>query len=175
MRNLRAHGLSIVVPCYIELRDWYHRYFSARAYRRAGAGIVESRGEKMGAGQAMARLMAWHASLGDGDIEWIQETGLALMQAQDAQPPDYGKVPGREDPLTIPRRTESVFRPEVLRGNPGPKPPSGGPGGAGAGAGVDPAGTPAIQLVALQDRRPRDQPAGGDLIPPGDHAPVARG
>ena len=104
MRDLRDDGVNVPVPMYVELRDYLNRYFAARGHQRAKAGVVESRGEKMGCGNALARLVAWYAHLNDADIEAIQGVGGAILEDQAQLPADYGKVPGRQDFMAIRRR-----------------------------------------------------------------------
>jgi hypothetical protein len=109
-RDIYKDGVQIVAPLYIELRNWLNHYFSRRAYQREAQGLRVLPGEKKGASHGMARLLCWYASLCDEDIELIQEQGGILKDDLDTHPPDYGKRLGRDDPLTIPRRTTSVFR-----------------------------------------------------------------
>jgi hypothetical protein len=108
-RDLRKDGLQIAIPVYIEVRNWLNQYFSTRAYDLESRGIAISPGEKKGAGNALARMVAFMASLIDEDLEWIQSEGATLVADLDRHPPSYGKTAGRIDPMTIPRRTASVF------------------------------------------------------------------
>lgn len=116
-RDVRRDGLTLVVPCFVEVRRWWNHYFAGVAYRREAAGERIERGDKLGAGNAMSSILCWLATLSDADLERIEREGRAILDDLSRLPADYGRVPGRADPVTIPRRAESVLRPPS---DPGP-------------------------------------------------------
>lgn len=146
MRDVRRDGLSINVPVYFEIRRWLNDYFAARARRAEQSGHEVARGDKLGAGNAMADVVCWLASLCDADIERICREGGAIRAEQDRMDPEYGKAPGVIEPMMIRRRTGSVFAPE----------PSGVPVGPGdAGRGGRPA-KPGVRLLGSYRRARKD-------------------
>lgn len=108
-RRLEEEGVRLVVACFAEVRDWWNRYCTARAYQRERAGEDVGGGEKKGAGASLARAICWLSSLNDADLERIDREGGELLAGLSRLAADHGRVPGRADPMTIPRRAESVF------------------------------------------------------------------
>lgn len=158
-RRLEDDGVRLVIPCYIELRDWWNAYAAARAYQRERAGEAVNGGEKKGAGASLARAICWLSTLNDADLERIDREGGDLLAELSRLAADYGKVPGRADPATIPRRTASVFAPVPTAT------PTSGPGG---GAVV------VLKPVGLHHHRAADELQGQDVAAEGDGEPGGR-
>jgi hypothetical protein len=156
-RRLDDVGVRLVVNCFPEVRDWWNRYCAARAYQRERAGEAVGGGEKKGAGAALARLICWATTLCDEDLERIDREGAGILDGLSRLPADHGRVPGRADPMTIPRRAASVF---------------GGPGHAATSVPDDPAGPVVLKPVGLHRNRMEDQPLGQDVAAEGDDIPA---
>ena len=147
-RRLEGEGVRLVVACYPELRDWWNRYCTARAYQRERAGEDVGGGEKKGAGPSLARLICWLSTLCDEDLDRIDREGGVLLAGLSRLPPDYGRTPGRADPMAIPRRAATVLVVE------------------------DPAGPVPLKRVGLNRHGMDDQPLGQDVAPEGDDVPA---
>jgi hypothetical protein len=151
-RRLEDEGVRLVIACYPEVRDWWNRYCAARAYQRERAGEAVSGAEKKGAGASLARLICWASTLCDADLERIDREGAVILAGLSRMPPDYGKAPGRSDPMTIPRRPGTALGP----------PPS---------DGIDPAAV-VLKPIGLNRHRVQDQPLGEDVVAELDDIPA---
>ena len=72
-------------------------------------------GEDVGGGEgrrpwpSLARLICWLSTLCDEDLDRIDREGGVLLAGLSRLPPDYGRTPGRADPMAIPRRAATVL------------------------------------------------------------------
>ena len=147
-RRLEDEGVRLIVACYPEVRDWWNNYARARAYQRERAGEAVGGAEKKGAGASLSRLICWASTLCDADLDRIDREGGALLARLAKLPPDHGRVPGRADPMTIPRRAATVLVVE------------------------DPLGPVPLKRVGLNRSGMDDQPLGQDVAPEGDDIPA---